>query len=96
MEIAAVLVPVSRTRAAVMFVDNRARIVYGQRYVDDYESTEAVSRLVADVMATIRAVYQREAEISLAGRKAPPPAVKTLRKVQAAIASKVRGALPRP
>ncbi len=36
-EISAVLVPVSITRASIMFVDNRARTVYGQVYVDDYE-----------------------------------------------------------
>ncbi|MFI5183958.1 MAG: fused MFS/spermidine synthase [Vicinamibacteria bacterium] len=93
-EISAVLVPVSKTRAAVMFVDNRARFVYGQRYVDNYEGSEAVSGLVAEVMATIRAVYQKEAEISTALRSAPPPAAETLRKIHAAIASKVRNARP--
>ena len=88
-EITAVLVPVSRTRAAVMFVDNRARFVYGQRYVDDYADGDAVSRLVADVMATIRGVYRKEAEVSGARRQAPPPAQATLRKVHAAIAARV-------
>ena len=34
-EMSAVLVPVSKTRASIMFVDNRARVVYGQLYVDD-------------------------------------------------------------
>ena len=87
-EISAVLVPVSRTRAAVMFVDNRARSVYGQRYVDDYEGGDAVSGLVADVMSTIHAVHRREAAIS-ARRSALPPAAETLRKIRAAIASKV-------
>ena len=94
-EITAVLVPVSRTRAAVMFVDNRARVVYGQRYVDDYEGSEAVSALVADVMATIRALYQTEAAIAIARRNAPPVAADTLQKIRATIASKVRSAQPR-
>jgi hypothetical protein len=71
-----------------MFVDNRARSVYGQRYVDDYEGGDAVSGLVTDVMATIRAVHRREAEIS-ARRGALPPAAETLRKIRAAITSKV-------
>jgi spermidine synthase len=94
-EISAVLVPVSRTRAALMFVDNRARVVYGQRYVDDHEGRDAAARLAADVMATIRAVYDKEAEAVSAGRPAPPPAGETLRKIQAAIGPKVRPA-PRP
>jgi spermidine synthase len=95
-EIAAVLVPVSKTRAAVMFVDNQARVVYGQQYVDDYEGSESVSGFVADVMATIRAVYRKEAEISAVRRKAPPAMAETLRKIHAAVSSKVRNVRPQP
>jgi len=84
-EISAVLVPVSRGRAAVMFVDNRARVVYGQRYVDDYERGDAVARLVADVMLAIRVAYQKEADVAGARRTAPPQAQQTLRRVRAAI-----------
>ncbi|MFI5183733.1 MAG: fused MFS/spermidine synthase [Vicinamibacteria bacterium] len=92
-EITAVLVPVSRTRASVMFVDNRARVVYGQRYVDDYEGRAA--GLAADVMTTIRAVYRTEAEIARARRLSAPPAAATLRKIRAAIAPKDRADSPR-
>jgi spermidine synthase len=88
-EISAVLVPVSRTRAAVMFVDNRARVVYGQRYVDDHQGTDVATRLAAEVMATIRAVYEKEAAVA-ARRQAAPAAGETLRKIQAAIAPKAR------
>lgn len=94
-EISAVLVPVSKTRAAVMFVDNEARIVYGQRYVDDYEDSAAVSALVADVMATIRGLYEKESALSIARRNAPPLAAETLPKIRAAVASKVAGARSR-
>ena len=94
-EILAVLVPVSRTRAAIMFVDNQARVVYGQRYVDDYEGSAAVSRLVADMMGTIRAVYQNEAAIASARLKAPPQAGRTLKKIQEAVGTKVQSPLPR-
>lgn len=93
-EIYAVLVPVSRTRAAVMFVDNRARVVYGQRYVDDYEGTETVARLVDDVMAAMRAVYEKEAAMSSARRKAPPAAARTLPKLRAAIAARIQNTPP--
>ncbi len=94
-EISAVLVPVSKTRASVMFVNNRARFVYGQRYVDDYDTSDVVGRLVSDVMGTVRLVYRQEAEISLARRQAAPPAADTLRKIHAAIDSKIRSAEPR-
>jgi spermidine synthase len=94
-EIVAVLVPVSRTRAAIMFVDNQARVVYGQRYVDDYEGSAAVSRLVADMMGTIRAVYQNETAIASARLKAPPQAGRTLKKIQEAVGTKVQSPLPR-
>jgi spermidine synthase len=80
-EITAVLVPVSETRAAVMFVDNRARVVYGQRYVDDYRTSDAVSRLVADVTDTIRAQYGRETD----GTKTPPTEASAMPRIQRAI-----------
>jgi hypothetical protein len=70
-------------------------VVYGQRYVDDYESSDAVSRLVADVMATIRAAYRQAAEASGARRNAPPPEAETLRKIRAAIGPRVETVRPR-
>ena len=54
---------------------------------------------MAEVMATMRRVYQQEAEMSIARRHAPPPAAATLRKIHAAVGAKVRGearALRRP
>jgi len=77
-----------------MFVDNRARVVYGQRYVDNYEG-RAAAGLGADVMTTIRAVYRTEAEIASARQLGAPPAAATLRKIRAAIAPKVRANSPR-
>ena len=94
-DITAVLVPVSKSRAAVMFVDNRARTVYGQRYVDGYAEGAAVSGLVADVMAAVLAAYEQEVEISRARSGAPPPAARTLGEIRAAIGAKTRGLPPR-
>jgi spermidine synthase len=86
-EISAVLVPVSKTRAAVMFVDNDAREIYGQQYVDEYQTTEVVARLVADVTEEIRAAYRREA-----GRNNGAPAISTgMPSIRRAIESKLRG-----
>jgi hypothetical protein len=86
-----VLVPVSRTRAAVMFVDNRARVIFGQRYVDGPGEGEAAA-VASDVMAAIRAAYAKEAEAARTQGAAPPPASQTLRRIREAIALKLRPA----
>jgi spermidine synthase len=93
-DITAVLVPVSRSRAAVMFVDNRARIVYGQVYLDGYDQGDSVQRLVSDVLMAIHAAYQKEAEAARAERKMLPAAGETLRKIQAVIGSRLRVSVP--
>ncbi len=62
-EISAVLVPVSKTRASIMFVDNRARVVYGQAYMDDYDRDGRANRFAADVMAALRAANEKSAAL---------------------------------
>jgi len=91
-EITAVLVPVSRSRAALMFVDHRARVVYGQVYVDGYDQGNSVQRLTNEVLTAIQAAYQKEAEISLAQRKMLPPVSDTLQQIRGVIGSQLRGA----
>ncbi|MBI1737384.1 MAG: hypothetical protein HYR51_19600, partial [Candidatus Rokubacteria bacterium] len=82
-ELAAVLVPISPRRAAVMFVDGRSRVVYGQRYVDG--GVDVAARLAAEVMTAVRTVYREEADLALKRRDALPPASRTLQKIDAAI-----------
>ena len=89
-DMSAVLVPVSRTRASIMFVDNRARVVYGQLYVDDYAGREFVDRFARDVMGAVRAAYDAEAAIAHERKGALPPAAETLRRIEAVIGSKVQ------
>jgi spermidine synthase len=89
-ELSAVLVPVSKNRASVMFVDNRAKVVYGQQYVNDYTQGDVVQRLVDVVMAAVRGAYQKEAEHSARQRQAFPAAESTLRQIRDAIGGKVR------
>ncbi len=84
-EITAVLVPMSRTRAALMFVDNAARVVYGQTYVDDYERGDTIARVTGDAMTAARGVYETQAQVSGARRQAPPRAAVILPKIEAAI-----------
>ncbi len=89
-EISAVLVPVSKTRASIMFVDNHARVVYGQFFVNEYERSEFAQRFVHEVMTAMGTAYQREAANSRGQRRVLPAAGETLRKLKEAIGSKVQ------
>jgi len=89
-EISAVLVPVSKTRASIMFVDNRARTVYGQVYVDDYDREGRGQRLAGDVMAAMRAAYEKDAAAARAQQKRLPGAPETLRSIKDVVVAKVR------
>lgn len=91
-DISAVLVPVSRSRASVMFVDNRARVIYGQVYLDDFDRDGRASRLVSDVMAAVAAAYDRETRAARAQKKALPSATPTLARMKAVIASMLQAA----
>ena len=88
-EVSAVLVPVSKTRASVMFVDNRARTIFGQAYVDDYDRDQRANRFAVDVMVAIRAAYEKEAAAARERGQALPPAAETARRIKAVIGSKV-------
>ena len=89
-----VLVPVSRTRASIMFVDNRARVVYGQVYVNDYERSGFADRFALEVMGAIRAAYDSEAIAARGRQQALPSASQTLRRIKAVIGSKVQSVQP--
>jgi spermidine synthase len=88
-EISAVKVPIGEDRAAVMFVDNRTRTIYGQRYIDakKEEMEGRVSRYADDILSSLKAAYQREA--ILAGRTGVkfPLAGKTLPVIKKIIAT---------
>ncbi|HUL30523.1 MAG TPA: fused MFS/spermidine synthase, partial [Thermodesulfobacteriota bacterium] len=88
-EISAVLVPVSKERASVMFVDNRARVIYGQLYVSDYNQNDFVSGFVNQVMIRLRAIYQKEAENALRRGATLPLAEPTLEKIKEGVVSEV-------
>lgn len=89
MEVSSVLVPVSRTRASIMFVDNRARVVFGQMYVDDYERDGVAHRLAGDVLGAVHATYEREVR-EAAGRGAPLPLAREMvPRIRSVIGSKV-------
>jgi spermidine synthase len=93
-ELSAVLVPVSRTRASIMFVDNRARTVYGQLYVNDYNRDETANRVAVDVMKAIRTAYDRDTMAAREGTRSLPSAASTLRRIKAVISARVQGVQP--
>ena len=59
--ISAVLVPVSKERVSVMFVDNTAKVIYGERYVDGANRDADIRRFVERVMTNLHAAYQETA-----------------------------------
>ncbi len=89
-EISAVLVPISKKRASIMFVDNKARVIYGQLYVSDYDESDFVNRFVNEVMVHIRAVYQKEVENALRQGGTLPLAEPALGKIKETIAGEVQ------
>jgi spermidine synthase len=91
-ELSAVLVPISATRASVMFVDNKARIVYGQIYVDGSAEDGGAGRVAAEVMRALRAAYDEEALVARVRGRALPPKLTLLDRFKAIIESKVQGA----
>jgi len=88
-EISAVLVPISKERASVMFVDNRARVIYGQLYVSGMNKEQDIKEFVNDVIASIRAAYYQESINVAVQGTGFPLARPTLAKIKGVIASKV-------
>ncbi len=89
-EISAVLVPISKERASIMFVDNQARVIFGQLYVSGYDKNPFVTRFVNEVMIHIRVVYQKEAENALRQGGGFPLAESTLKRIKEMITSEVQ------
>jgi spermidine synthase len=89
-EISTVLVPISKERASIMFVDSQARVIYGQLYVSDYDKSEFINRFVNDVMMHVRSVYQKEVENALGQGGTFPLVEPTLRKIKEMIMLKVQ------
>jgi hypothetical protein len=93
-EISAVKVPIGEDRAAVMFVDNRNRKIFGQKYIDAKKNVleDSVSRYAEDVLANLKVCYQREATLAERKGRSFPPADATLRKIEEIITSMTGGA----
>ena len=93
-EISAVLAPVSRERASVMFVDNDARVIYGELYFSGLDYQQHLDQFVDNVMRSIRSIYRREAwNVSREGGRFPP-AASTLKEIKEIIKVKIQENIP--
>jgi spermidine synthase len=89
-EISAVLVPVSEERVSVVFVDNDARVIYGELYFSGLKREKAIQQFVNEVMVSIRTAYHHDAMNALQQGNRVPLAVSTLRKIKELIAGKIK------
>jgi hypothetical protein len=75
-----------------MFVDNHARVVYGQSYLDDFTREGSADRVATEVMSAIRSVYVVEADAARSRKQPAPSASLTLPRFRAVIGQKVQRA----
>jgi spermidine synthase len=90
--ISAVIVRVSKVRAAAVFVDNAARDIYGQRYFSGSDLDKTIAGYVSGVMAAIRSVYERETQIAVSRGRKFPAADPTKKKIRGVILEKIQAA----
>jgi spermidine synthase len=91
--ISAVQIRIGTSRGLVIFVDNAKREIYGQRYQDGStaELDAALPAFAHEVLASLRAVYNREAIASASQGLALPPAQVTLDRLRAEVAARTGG-----
>jgi spermidine synthase len=87
LELSAVLAPAGTNRGAVMFVDNAAKKIYGQKYFSGDDRAEKMDTFAAEVLSAVQTVYRAEAgKASGQGREFPaedstlPMIAKTIQK----------------
>ncbi len=90
--ISAVIVRVSKVRAAAVFVDNAARDIYGQRYFSGSDLDKTIAGYVSGVMAAIRSIYERETQIAVSRGRKFPAADPTKKKIRGVILEKIQAA----
>lgn len=88
-ELSAVKVGIGEERTAVIFVDNRTRTIYGQKYIDmkKEDLEEGVRRYAGDVLSSLKSTYRREAALAVRDGRRYPLASTTLRKMSEIIVS---------
>ena len=93
LEISAVTMRIGKERAVVMFVDNRAREIFGQQYVDGRQEEMAgrVGKISDEVMEGFRSAYEEEATLAGSQGRSYPSALRMRRKIREVIDAKVWG-----
>ena len=71
-------------------MDNRARVIYGQVYVDDYDREDRAARIAADVLAAAGAAYKQEAAAARNRGQGLPPVAATTTWLKTVIGGKVQ------
>jgi spermidine synthase len=92
-EISAVRVGVGEERSAVIFVDNRARTIFGQVYIDapKEELDGRIHRFAADVMTALKKTHEKEAAVAASHGKAHPPLSMAMDLLNNVITRKIQG-----
>ena len=90
-EISAVIAGVSEERAAVVFVDNDAKVIYGQKYFSGEDFEGRMHLFARDVMTAIRTTYQNQSRIAHDTGRSFPEAGPTTLLFKQVIAAKIKG-----
>lgn len=90
LELSAVLAPVSREKVAVIFVDNDARIVYGQVFFSGIDTEETVKRFAGETLLSIQNVYHEDLKIAKKQGRMYPDTEKMIDDIKRIIEEKKR------
>lgn len=90
LEISAVLVPVSRERVSVMFVDNAARVIYGELYVSGADREDFIRRFADEVLTSVNSAYEQMTRTAPGRGSVLPSAEPTKRMIKDIITRKVQ------
>jgi spermidine synthase len=88
--ISVVIVRISDERAAVMFVNNAARKIYGQRYLSGSGLDEQIHRFADGVISEVEDAYRQAARSALTEGKVFPPQEPTLTRIKQIIEKQVQ------
>ncbi len=89
-EISAVIVRAGEERAAVIFVDNAAKKIFGQAYLSGPDLNSQIRKFVQDVFLVIQTTYRRQAELSRSQGQEYPAEGITMERIQDDIRAKVQ------
>lgn len=87
-EISAVIARVSKVRAAIVFVDNSSKKIFGKKYFSGANLDETMGNFTEDVMAGIQAAYLADVEIARQEGKEFPAFDPTMNRIKDIIEAK--------